>query len=161
MGKKLISQKVLLTLIAVGVLLINFTFFWYFVVYLPQENQRKAEEERRGVEKLELETARNKSCDERDELSMTPQDLDITNPEMWKWGDRIADAIRYISSAEDGNYKYSWWHYRQLRLDMDEAPTRGEIDATIQKLINRYQDWYAALTECNRLTGEYNWKYGE
>lgn len=115
------------------------------------------------VSKLELETARDRACDEANNLRQMPARTDLGVTATY-WGDgTVKEALDYLGRAAKGKEIDPCWRYTDLSKPTDpcDLPTQAEIDQTINLLRDRYQRYLTAKEGCERLTNEYQEKYGE
>lgn len=115
------------------------------------------------VSKLELETTRDRACDEADNLRQMPARTDLEVTAVY-WGDRtVKEALDYLDRAAEGKEIDPCWSYTDPSKPTGrcDLPTQAEIDQTINLLRDRYQRYLTAKEECERLANEYQEKYGK
>lgn len=107
------------------------------------------------VSKLELEAARNKACDRRDELAEYPD----FGSEEWpvKPATRVSGNMRWLGEVLESGGDESWYDFNSNGATTDQE----KIAEARQRLLTRYQGYLTAKSECERLTNEYQERYGE
>ena len=119
------------------------------------------------VGKLELETARDRACQDSKDLVRMPADPPIIMPGKSPFEDTVPawiDLFKRMYSEEDeryGNIAYGSSSGKTGYVWDAGAQGTKDVNDYIATLEQRYQDYLTAKEECERLTEEFNQKYGD